>query len=134
MTPSRRPPRLGQKLRLHRGGGRPKLPLDRRRCARLRLYLTTIERQRLDERARAADVSAPFLTRSLALYGQYTVAPVPRVNYAVVAQLAHLGSLLNQAIRRLNSGELPEDLRDLVTQTQELLMEVRRELVTPPPQ
>ncbi len=127
----RRPPRLGQKLRLHRGGGRPKLPLERRRRSRLRLYLTSVERKRLDERARAAEVSAPFLARSLALYGQYTVAPVPRVNYAVVAQLAHLGALLNQVARRMNSGELPEDLRVLVTETRELLLEVRRDLVTP---
>lgn len=130
--PSRsRPNPRSQRLRFRSDGGRPPLPREQSRTRRHNLNLTPFEEELLEARALAAGVPSYHLVRCLALYGALPVYQVPAVNYGCVAQLSRIGTLLNQAVRRLNSGEMPEDLREILAALSAQLTLTRTALVTP---
>jgi hypothetical protein len=123
------PPKKKTMLR-RRAGGRPKALF--RRWVRVRLYLTENEHRHLIARAELAGVPLGVLARSLSLYGTIQVAPVPRVNYAAVLQLIRVGVLLNQALRKLHSGEIPPELGTAIADALTVLTGLRKVLVTAP--
>jgi hypothetical protein len=132
MPTSSHPRTRRQRLRLRPEAGRPSLPPDAARTRRLHLNFTEYEDQLLAARARSAGVPPYHLARCLALYGTLPVSQVPAVNYACVAQLARIGSLLNQAVHRLHTGELPDDFREVLANLEQQLRLTRIALVTPP--
>jgi hypothetical protein len=133
------PPRYHRRptpLRVDRRGGRPRLPIPETRRTRLKINLTDLEHSHLTARAERAGLSPALLARSLSLYGEIRVSPVPRVNYAAVGQLTRIGVLLNQLVRRLHGAdtaglrdELLEELGTVLRENLALVAKLRQELV-----
>lgn len=123
--------RADQMTQLPRRAGRPKLSPLKRRDRRFRIYLTEDEHDLLLRRARMAGVPTHVLARDLALYSRVAVPTVPRANFALVGQLGRIGNALNQAVRKVNSGQLAPELSLILQEILALLKDVRHILVTP---
>jgi hypothetical protein len=101
--------------------GRPRLTAGRKR--ELSIYLRLSERELflLRQRAEQVGVSASCLARDLALYGTTPVPGVPRIRPAAIRQLGSIGHFLNQAMHRVNAGQLAPELRCILEDTHSLL-------------
>ena len=114
-----------------RRAGRPKLTDLNRRRWRIRLNLTFQEMTLLRCRASLASVPVHVLVRELALYSRVNTPAVPRANFAVVGRLGRIGNAVNQAVKKVNAGQLAPELRPLLEDLLHLLRELRNVLVVP---
>jgi Bacterial mobilisation protein (MobC) len=110
-------------------GGRPRLPPGKRRSKTLQIPITQEEHRQLLSLSRASNKPIAQLVRNAVL--NKPVPIVPEINRHAFAQLARLGSNLNQLAHHLNLGtELPytgpiPDLDELM----DILLTYRQALV-----
>lgn len=93
-------------------GGRPRLSDDQRKTVRIRVGFTVAEAEQIDELAAEAGVDAFHLIRAAALHLKITA--IPTINREALIELNRVGTNLNQAVKRLNSGEDEDLLREIL--------------------
>jgi hypothetical protein len=102
-------------------GGRPRLSDELRKNVRIRVSFTVAEAEHLDELADQAGIDTFQMIRAAAL--QLKINAIPSINRQALVELGRVGNNLNQAVRRLNSGEdadLLKEILDLQTSINEL--------------
>ena len=95
--------------RPHRGG-RPRLPMERRRSIQATVSFSPAEWAAVQERAESAAFSPRVYLRAAALGAPFG----SRVDRRALAQLARAGNLLNQAVRYAHMTQRPADVEGTI--------------------
>lgn len=108
-----------------RRGGRPRLPVDRRRTHKSLVSFTGAEWERIETRSETAGLSPAAYLRAAGLG-----APLAgRVDRRALAQLARAGNLLNQAVRYTHQTHRPADVERAILSAARAIEEATQELL-----
>jgi len=109
-----------------RRGGRPRLPLERRRSVQATVSFSPAEWAAVEERAEAAALSPRAYLRSAAL----GTPLAGRVDRRALAQLARAGNLLNQAVRYAHTTQRPADVEGAIISAARAIEDATRALLS----
>ena len=107
------------------GGGRPRLDVHR---LKTNVYFSPEELFVVDETATRTGRSRSALLRELAL-GHKVVAPPSLFDRDGLRQMARLGGLLNQLLKKIHFGEVDRELEEDLHFALRAIGEVHRQLV-----
>jgi Bacterial mobilisation protein (MobC) len=105
--------------------GRPKIERDKKLSQRFIFRLTEDEQNRISRAAEACGIASGTLVRTKLFKGRFPEPKTAKLDLNTFLELRKIGVNLNQLTKKVNSGQLPGNLRSLLI----LLMQQQQNII-----
>ncbi len=95
---------------------RPAIEEKDRRVVQVNIRLTLLEHEMVLYYSKASSLSAANWIRRKIFTGKFPDVKLSPINAAIYQELHKIGVNLNQAVHKLNAGEIPSELRIILLQ------------------
>jgi hypothetical protein len=108
--------------------GRPRVEDQNKRVVQVNIRLTENEYNKLSEYAEASRTTPADWIRHKVLNGKYPPPKLTPIETKVYHELNRIGVNINQAVHKLNEGELPEAFGELLLSLKWLLKDIAKRM------